>query len=232
MVNENTEIPDLYDVYPKNYDFIYDKRGRVLLEEKCENNPDLYDVYSNRDEFTGDLLAVELIKGSKKMSNRKYRVFLETEYLEGLYEEIAVFISANKTITIEAMFSKGCENLPNKFTCVIPIEYPLVPPFVYMNDVLYMSLINCCHLERVKVIVSKYSRSYRGYLNCISCASVLKRENWRCETMFSHIFLEWGRIREMKRIVGYELALEDLMIYRGLEYIHIVCIMEYLDEFG
>jgi hypothetical protein len=50
--------------------------------------------------------------------------------------------------------------------------------------------------------------------------------------MFSHILLEWWGVKKMKRIVGYELALEDLMIYRGLEYIHIVCIMEYLGEFG
>jgi hypothetical protein len=44
--------------------------------------------------------------------------------------------------------------------------------------------------------------------------------------------VEWGRIKKMKRIVGYELALEDLMIYRRLEIYNIISIMEYLQEFG
>jgi hypothetical protein len=123
------------------------------------------------------------------------------------------------------MFSKTGED---KFTFVIPREYPLVPPFVYINNVAYMNIINCCHLERVKMVVSKYVKTYRPYLNCISCGSCVAMKNWKKNTMFSNIFSEWEMIRRMKKIVGYELALEELMIYRDLEYENILHIMDYL----
>jgi len=119
-------------------------------------------------------------------------------------------------------------DVPQKMTFVIPPEYPLVPPFVYINDVLYLNIINCCHLERVKGIVGKYVKTYRPFLNCVSCACLLKRENWRIETMFSDIFSEWDVIRRLKGIVGYELALEDIMIHWGLEYVNVLSILEYL----
>jgi hypothetical protein len=209
-------------------DFIIDKKNitwKAKPEEKCEGGSDLYAVYPDNTDFMIDKPDVSSVRDS----NRKYRVFLETEYLEELYEEITVFISANKTITIDAMFPRGIDvAVSNKCTFVIPIDYPLVPPFVYINDMLYMNIINCCHLERVKVIVAKYVKTYRRYLNCISCGCVLKRENWKSGRMFSDIFSEWALIRKMKKVVGYELALEDLMISRGLEDINITCMLEYL----
>ena len=218
--------PELYLVYPDNGDFTGNKTD--IKWQKEENNPELYLVYPDNPDFMIDKKDICFAGNYGKNTKRKYRMFLETEYLEELYEEITIFISANKAITIEAMFPKGCQNQPNKFTCVIPVNYPLVFPFFYMNDVLYMNRIYCCHLERVKIIVAKYTMDYRKYMNCISCACVLKNENWKSDTMFSDIFSEWDRIRILKRIVGYELALEDLMIYRDLEYCNIIHIMEYL----
>ena len=219
--------PDLYQVYPKNDDFIIDKNNIIWKPQpKPDNNPDLYQVYPKNDDFTIEKTDVCPVD---KMSNRTYRIFLETEYLENLYEEINIFISANKATTIEAMIPKNETNLP-KLTCVFPIHYPLVPPFVYMNDVLYMNIIHCCHLERVKFIVAKYSMSYRKYINCISCGSVLKNGNWNQKTMFSDVFTEWEKIQEMKIIVGYELALDDLILYRDLDYYNFIHIMEYLVE--
>lgn len=260
MEYENTEIPDLYEVYSNNDGFIIDK---TIIKWKSEweykNIPDLYDIYPNNDDFIVDTplpviktqsshtnpssefcppktmllndtwcTEVCFIRNYVKMSNRKYRIFLETEYLEELYQEINIFFSANKAITLEAISPKGYEKQPNKLTCVIPIEYPLVPPIIYMNDKLYMNHIYCCHLERVKIIISKYSMSYKKYMNCISCACVLNNGNWNEKIMFSNIFSEWDKIRRMKKIVGYELALEDLMIYRDLDYCNIIHIMEYL----
>lgn len=204
----------------------------------------------------------------KRIVLRRQRLFLEIEYLEELYEEISIFISRDKTITIDVSLPKRIEevikkpsgkfekmpilaicrgidsvieerkvkkdvfhNIPEKMTFVIPADYPLVPPFVYINDNLYLNIINCCHLERVKDIVGKYVKTYRPFLNCLSCACLLKRENWNTVTMFSDIFLEWHMIRRLKEIVGYELVLEDIMIHRGLEYFHILCILEYLIMF-
>ena len=223
------EISDLYTVYPDNDNFIVDKTN-INENIKWENN--LYDVYPKNDEFVvntpfvmkDDDPSVQEPYKYTKISNRKYRIFLETEYLEGLYQELSIFMTANKAITIEA--TSGL-NLPNMI-CIIPIEYPSVPPFVYMNNVLYMNKIYCCHLERVKIIVAKYSNSYREYTNCISCACILKNGNWKKTHMFSDIFIEWCQIRRMKRIVGYELALDDLMVHRDLEYYNVIHIMEYL----
>jgi hypothetical protein len=221
------EIFYFYEVYPNNDDFIIDKNNIIWKPQpKPDNNPDLYQVYPKNDDFTIEKTDVCPVD---KMSNRTYRIFLETEYLENLYEEINIFISANKATTIEAMIPKNETNLP-KFTCVFPVHYPLVPPFVYMNDVLYMNIIHCCHLERVKFIVAKYSMSYRKYINCISCGSVLKNGNWNQKTMFSDVFTEWEKIQEMKIIVGYELALDDLILYRDLDYYNFIHIMEYLVE--
>ena len=223
------EISDLYTVYPDNDNFIVDKTN-INENIKWENN--LYDVYPKNDEFVvntpfvmkDDDPSVQEPYKYTKISNRKYRIFLETEYLEGLYQELSIFMTANKAITIEA--TSGL-NLPNMI-CIIPIEYPSVPPFVYMNNVLYMNKIYCCHLERVKIIIAKYSNSYREYTNCISCACILKNGNWKKTHMFSDIFIEWCQIRRMKRIVGYELALDDLMVHRDLEYYNVIHIMEYL----
>lgn len=223
------EISDLYTVYPDNDNFIVDKTN-INENIKWENN--LYDVYPKNDEFVvntpfvmkDDDHSVQEPYKYTKISNRKYRIFLETEYLEGLYQELSIFMTANKAITIEA--TSGL-NLPNMIS-IIPIEYPSVPPFVYMNNVLYMNKIYCCHLERVKIIVAKYSNSYREYTNCISCACILKNGNWKKTHMFSDIFIEWCQIRRMKRIVGYELALDDLMVHRELEYYNVMHIMEYL----
>jgi hypothetical protein len=208
ILNENWCIieweTNLYDVYPKNDDFLVDTPFRIKDADPSVQQPYRY----------------------TKMSNRKYRIFLETEYLEGLYQEISIFMTANKAITMEA--TSGV-NLPN-MTCIIPVEYPLVPPFVYMNNVLYMNKIYCCHLERVKLITLKYSKSYRNYTNCISCACILKNGNWKEKTMFSDILSEWRQIKRMKRIVGYELALDDLILYRDLDYYNFIHIMEYLVE--
>ena len=223
------EISDLYTVYPDNDNFIVDKTN---INENIKWETNLYDVYPKNDDFIVNTPFVmkdedpSLQEPYKytKISNRKYRIFLETEYLEGLYQELSIFMTANKAITIEA--TSGL-NLPNMI-CIIPIEYPSVPPFVYMNNVLYMNKIYCCHLERVKIIVAKYSNSYREYTNCISCACILKNGNWKKTHMFSDIFIEWCQIRRMKRIVGYELALDDLMVHRDLEYYNVIHIMEYL----
>ena len=223
------EISDLYTVYPDNDNFIVDKTN---INENIKWETNLYDVYPKNDDFIVNTPFVmkdedpSLQEPYKytKISNRKYRIFLETEYLEGLYQELSIFMTANKVITIEA--TSGL-NLPNMI-CIIPIEYPSVPPFVYMNNVLYMNKIYCCHLERVKIIVAKYSNSYREYTNCISCACILKNGNWKKTHMFSDIFIEWCQIRRMKRIVGYELALDDLMVHRDLEYYNVIHIMEYL----
>ena len=232
MEYDYTEISDLYKVYPNNDNFIVYKTN---INQIIEWETNLYDVYPKNDDFLVDTPfrikdaqpSVQQPYRYTKMSNRKYRIFLETEYLEGLYQEISIFMTANKAITMEATTAKDGRNIPN-MTYLIPIEYPLVPPFVYMNNVLYMSKIHCCHLERVKWIVGKYYGSYRKYMNCISCACVVKSGNWKETNSFSDIFSEWDQIRKMKRLVGYELGLDDLMIYRDLEYETIIHIMEYL----
>jgi hypothetical protein len=252
MEYESTEISDLYKVYPDRDNFIVHKTnindkpfriedaqsnrsntfisvpfGDIFNENWCkiEWETNLYDVYPKNDDFVVDTPFRAYTH--KKMSNRKYRVFLETEYLEGLYQEISIFMTANNEITIEATTAKDGRNIPN-MTYLIPIEYPLVPPFVYMNNVLYTSKIYCCHLERVKWIVAKYYECYRKYTNCISCACVVKSGNWKQTNRFSDIFSEWDQIRKMKLLVGYELALEDLMIYRDLEDETVNSIIEYL----
>ena len=168
----------------------------------------------------------EKYQRQKRNARKKHIIFLETNYLEHYFEETTIFIISNQTMTIDAMFLKNGNR--DKYTFVIPIEYPFVPPYVFINDVPYMNLIKCCHLERVKLILGKYTRYYRPFLNCISCASFVNPKNWDEKTRFSDIFLEWFYIRHMKQIVSYELGLDSLRLARGLEYYIMVCIMEYL----
>jgi len=168
----------------------------------------------------------EIYQTQKRTARKKHIIFLETNYLEHYFEETTIFIISNQTMTIDAMFLKNGNR--DKYTFVIPIEYPLVPPYVFINDVPYMNLIKCCHLERVKLIIGKYTRYYRPFLNCISCASFVNAKNWDEKTRFSDIFLEWFYIRHMKQIVSYELGLDSLRLARPLESDIIGCIMEYL----
>jgi hypothetical protein len=118
--------------------------------------------------------------------------------------------------------------LPEKFTAVIPSRYPMEPPYIYFNDIPYLTIVHCCRLERVKQIIAKYTNMYRPYLNCLSCACCVKRENWKSEYLFSDIFYEWGVIRRMKQTVSYEIVLEELMLMKGIEYANIAHILEYL----
>lgn len=118
--------------------------------------------------------------------------------------------------------------LPDKLTVVFPTKYPAEPPYVYFNDIPYLNIVHCCHLERVKQIVGKHTNMYRSFLNCISCACCTKRENWKSDTLFSDIFYEWGIVRRMKQTVSYEIVLEELRRMKGIDYINIVFILEFL----
>lgn len=212
-----------------------------------------------------------------KVVIKKYRIFLEMEYLEELYEDISLIISSNKIVTIDAILPKNniiveekplveekpqifekmpilamCRGIdsviqererekakneivrierrytPEKITFVIPVNYPREPPYVYINDIPYMNIINCCHLERVKFYIGKYIKTYRPFLNCVSCACCIKKENWNNLTMFSDIFYEWKIVQMLKEVVKYELILDELMDYKGLEYATVLCILEYM----
>lgn len=118
--------------------------------------------------------------------------------------------------------------LPDKITFIIPLLYPNSPPFLYINDIQYIHTINCCNLERIKRTIGKYINTYRYHLNCFSCATILKPNNWNKEHMFSDIFDEYRQIERLKLIIKYDIILEELSKYKELEYSITVNIMEYL----
>jgi hypothetical protein len=235
----------------------------------------LYDIYASR--FHREILPKKLEVPSStiytetfqiKRTLRRHRLFMETEYLEDYYEEISMFISPDKTATIEASklknnipsekedsgshplqrmpifaFCKGIlpsKNdsltepshespvLPEKLIMVFPAEYPKSPFYLYINDVLYTKKIHCCHLERVKQSVGKYMKSYRPFVNCISCACTLHNTNWRPNTYLSDILNEYAIIQQLKEIVKYDILLGELMNVKQLDYSIVVWIMEYL----
>jgi hypothetical protein len=132
------------------------------------------------------------------------------------------FIQQDKKIEIEY--------LPERMTFVVPPEYPVVPPYLYINNVLYLHLINCCHLGNIKQIVGKYTSQYREYKNCISCATIVSPNNWRAHIRFSDMIDEIREIRQIKRVVKYDLILEEIMIHKQLEYSTVVYILDFLIE--
>jgi len=240
-------------------------------KEKYTQNS-LYDIYANR--FHREILPKKLAASSIytetfqiKRTLRRHRLFMETEYLENYYEDISMFISPDKTTTIEATQRKNnipsekensecqplqrmpifafCRNilpsksdpppkesssqvLPEKIIMVFPAEYPKAPFYLYINDVLYTKKIHCCHLERVKQSVGKYMKSYRPFVNCISCACTLHKTNWRPNTYLSDILNEYAIIQQVKEIVKYDILLGELMNVKQLDYSIVVWIMEYL----
>ena len=239
------------------------------------NQESLYDIYASRfhREILPKKLEVPLTIYTEtfqiKRTLRRYRLFMETEYLEDYYEDISMFISPDKTVTIEATLPKKIQSshekedtgshplqrmsifafckgilpskndppkeppkesviLPEKLIMVFPSEYPKAPFYLYINDVLYTKKIHCCHLERVKQSVGKYTKSYRPFVNCVSCACTLHKTNWRPNTYLSDILNEYAIIQQLKEIVKYDILLGELMNVKQLDYSIIVWIMEYL----
>jgi hypothetical protein len=103
----------------------------------------------------------------------------------------------------------GNEN-PEKITFVLQSDYPETPPHLYVNDIPYVNVINCCKLSRIKEAVKKYTSAYRPYANCISCGSILTQVNWSTKTRFSHILAENSKIKKMKRIIKYDIAITEI----------------------
>jgi hypothetical protein len=166
----------------------------------------------------------------------KNRLFLEIEYLELFYETISLSVSIENTFTITAenlkkrktpLFTPVIKRirlvLPNKLELRIPSEYPDFPPDLYINDIPYINLINCCNLERIKRTLKKFFIS-----NCISCMTIMKPEMWKNNMMLSDILLEIDKNTKIKKIVKYDILLEELMRTRRLEYPIILNIFAFL----
>jgi len=240
--------PNLYDIFPTNKRLFFEnnerppiwnhvslKKHRVFFE--IEYLEGLYEevsiVFSSNHVITIDAFL------PRKVLNIVHNIPLSNTSLLGpsnkgnMYGKMPILSMCNgisQVIRDRVLHNDQTDkmSLPQKLTAVIPSKYPMEPPYIYFNDVPYLNIVHCCHLERVKQIVGKYTNMYRPYLNCLSCACCVKRENWKSESLFSDIFYEWGVIRRMKQTVSYEIVLEELMLMKGIEYINIVHILEYI----
>ena len=233
IVQKNTNTNTLYDIYSSRFhrEVLPNKR-KMIIEQRCQI----------------------------KKTLRRHRIFMETEYLEDHYEEINLFVSSNKTATIEAFQPKKqidsdtqshkkhrmpifsfCReplpqiepesdepSVPEKMMVVFPSEYPKEPFYLYMDDILYIKRIHCCHLERVKQTVGKYIKTYRPFLGCISCGCVLHKVNWKPNIYLSDVLNEHRFIQQMKENVKYDILLGELMQFKQLDYSIIVWILEFL----
>jgi hypothetical protein len=166
----------------------------------------------------------------------KNRLFLEIEYLELFYENISVSVSIENTFIIIAEIPKKIKRplftnvikgfqfiLPNKLEIKIPSEYPDVPPDLYINNIQYINLINCCNLKRVKNSIKKFYLS-----NCISCMTLMRTDIWKNNMMISDILLEINKNDKIKKMVKYDILLEELMRTKKLEYSIILNIFVFL----
>jgi len=122
----------------------------------------------------------------------------------------------------------GDNENPEKITFVLQSDYPETPPHLYVNDIPYVNVINCCKLSRIKEAVKKYTSVYRPYANCISCGSILTQVNWSTKIRFSNILAENIKIKKMKRIIKYDIAITEIAEIYELDYGIFVQIMSYL----
>jgi hypothetical protein len=122
----------------------------------------------------------------------------------------------------------GDNENPEKITFVLQSDYPETPPHLYVNDIPYVNVINCCKLSRIKEAVKKYTNAYRPYANCISCGSILTQVNWSTKIRFSNILAENIKIKKMKRIIKYDIAITEIAEIYELDYGIFVQIMSYL----
>jgi len=105
----------------------------------------------------------------------------------------------------------------------IPPKYPELPPDLYINDIPYINCINCCNLERIKQTTLKYLLG-----NCISCMTIMKPGMWKNNMTFIDILLEIDKYDKFKKIVKYDILLEELMETWELEYPIILNIFGFL----
>jgi len=216
----------LYDTYEEP---IY-KSNPIIIKNKSQLKQLIIPISNNRQNPNNPMTIC---------INLKNQIFLETEYLERYYENVSVSISPTNILTIIALIPKKKQIrllsepiiqdklfLPNKITFIIQQEYPNIPPELYLNDIKYKTVIECCNLERVRHIIKNHFKIFRD--NCISCKSILKKENWKNKMMFSNIFTEIQIFQRLKQIVKYDILLNELMEQKILEYPIILNILHYL----
>lgn len=148
--------------------------------------------------------------------------------MNGLQEDQLLCAFSTQKYINEENNNNNNNNNPEKITFVLQTDYPETPPHLYVNDIPYVNVINCCKLSRIKETVKKYTNAYRSYENCISCGSILTQENWSPKTRFSHILAENRKIANMKRIIKYDMAISELIEVYKLDYGIFVLIMAYL----
>jgi hypothetical protein len=165
------------------------------------------------------------VAGPKMMTNEKIENIQKISFPKMPIMTMCWGIPEEKTeIKIEPLY------LPKMMSFVIPPEYPAVPPFVYINNKLYLHLINCCNLGKIKRVVSRHTNKYKSYTNCISCATILKPNNWTIHTRFSDIFDEIRENRRIKTLVKYDILLGEIMKHKQLETSIMVRIFEFIME--
>jgi hypothetical protein len=214
-----------------HYDSLYDIHKRSFYTVKKA-------PINIRIEYGATETAIHIPHKTPRGLLQKQAIFAEIEYLERYYESIVLFMTPQITIDAtvpkrESMVSKKKEvfpwfkplkreqstetafYLPEKMTFVLSPQYPYMTPYVYINEIPYLQKINCCHLERVKQIVYKYTPAYRNHLHCISCGSVMKY--WRSSYRFSDIIDELQLIHRYKEIAKYEIVLGELIYHKELE---------------
>lgn len=255
--------------------FIVQRIVKKSNKHPLHGSESLYDIYSSR--FHREILSKKRRVPTEihtemfqiKKSLRRHSIFMETEYLEERYEEINLYLSSNKTATIEALQPKKvdikkesydelsmsypkprmpifsfCRELlpssepepesdsepfiPEKMMIVFPPEYPKEPFYLYMDDVLYIKRIHCCHLERVKKTVGKYIKTYRPFLGCVSCGCILHKTNWKPNIHLSDVLNEHQFIQQLKENVKYDILLGELIQFKQLDYSIMVWILEFL----
>lgn len=258
-IYKTRRIYNLYDIYTDYFrkELVQMPRNS-LLQNRNKNHTNQF--YSKEKIISNPIVL------------QKQKIFLEIEYLEKHYEEINVFFSPNKTITVEAFQPKKIEqpeqpehsvqlplapykkmpifsfcreivkqsvssysptttqlpSFPNKLSIVFPKEYPTEPPSVFINDIPYINLIHSCYLERVKRTVKKYVKTYRHFIHCVSCGSLIVKPNWKPNIHLSAVLQEYLTIKNLSRVIKQDIVMEELREHRQLDYQVLLLIIEYI----
>lgn len=141
---------------------------------------------------------------------------------------------------MQNLYSKYCTNENNininycKTKIVLSIEnkifeiddrYPFYPPKVFINQQIPKPYIYILQIKSPKInkIIKNYIKK-----KCLCCSTITSANNWSPSYHIEQILDEIKYVNEIKRVVKYHIAIENILIKNNISEIFLKVILEYL----
>ena len=132
---------------------------------------------------------------------RMRRLTKEYDELVLIYDRVIIETNDRfDTIFIITNFDYG---RINKYSFILPVDYPFVPPTIYVNNKSYKQFL---------LIPQRFNKvlKYITGINCLCCSSFCSRTNWSPAYTVKRILTEIERYNEVKFQIAWKLLADKV----------------------